>query len=208
MNNPIVIILVVIGCVAAVFWFVIKPRIWKDKTATGSMSTPGITIPPNIIKHPRVDGGNWYSLSPVDEALRPIIGQVIIDGLAEMIVAVKYHNPSWTRYLNTADYEVWCIAPMATNQDGSPALLVSGVQSAGTVMNVGPGWPPFNPPIILLPEQAPDWKYLEYLKNSVHNEGEHCIEWMNDQKAFYGFTGAYDVHPHWSAPPPIGGEAA
>lgn len=200
MNSLWVIIPVSVTVAVLVYWFAFR----KKKQILPPL-TSGITVPETMIRHPRSDGGAWFSTNPVAEETRPIVGQVIIDALAEMIVAAKYHNPSWTRYLNTADYQVFFIPPMATNMDGSPALLIQGVQSAGTVINID-GSDMGVTPWIVLPEQA-QWNYLDYLKNSVHNEGEHAIERMNDYTIYLSFTGAYDVHPHWQAPP-IGGEAA
>jgi len=201
MNSPYLFIPVSIVVAVLIYWFVFR----KKKQILPPL-TSGLTIPETMIRHPRTDGGDWFTTNPVAEELRPIIGQIIIDALTEMIAAAHYHNPSWTRYLNTQDYRVFFIPPMATNMDGSPALLIQGVQSAGTVINTE-GQDMTVQPLMVLPEQA-NWEFRDYLKNSVHNEGEHMIERMNNYAIYLSFTGANDSHPHWSAPPPIGGEAA
>lgn len=197
MNNPIVIILVVIGVLTAIYFTLIKPRLAKKPIP--SLSAPGITLPPTDIGHYRPDGGMYYTSLVINEPLHTIIGQTIVDGLTDMLAAEQYAHPLWTNKMTTKDYKVFFIAPMATNQDGSPALLVGGVQSAGTTINTNPQFPGTDPEIVL-PEQA-QWNYLEYLKESVHNEGEHACEFNNDINVFLSFTGPNDVHPHFPAPP-------
>jgi len=151
----------------------------------------------------RPDGGEILSVYPIAEDLLPTVAGYIQRGLADMIAATSYHNPGWTKMPTTGDYPVWFIEPMATNQDGTPALLVYGVQSAGTTLNVGyTDGIDRGTPVIVLPAQAA-WNFLDYLQTSTHNEGEHAREWVCDQAIFWKFTGAYDVHPHWSAPPAV-----
>lgn len=199
MNNPWLIAIVSIVACFAIYWFVFR----KKKAKVYPLTAPGIVLPVTMIGHNRTDGGMFFTGGNLDDAIRLTIGGIIIDALADMIAASQYHNPSWTLGKTTGEYKVFFIPPMATNMDGSPALLVAGVQTAGTVINTDPNVRPTEPQIVL-PEQA-NWNFLEYLKNSVHNEGEHAREWLNDLNIFLSFTGANDIHPHWSPPP--GGNA-
>jgi hypothetical protein len=109
----------------------------------------------------------------------------------------------WSLYTNTANYGVVMIKKQATNMDGTPALLVSGIQTAGTVINaridlLG------SEPVIVLPQPdtwpAADDPYWNYLQASARNEGEHAIEYKNDLNEFIIRATSADVHPHWTLP--------
>lgn len=173
-------------------------------------TSPGICLPKRypvneLSQIDRTDGG--YILmerGSSDAVLKKKINDVAINGLQEMIAAALLHNPSWTRFTTTGGYEIVMIHKMATNMDGTPALLVRGTQSAGTVINVYADLNERGTPIIVLPLPDPDGfndAYWAYLKNSCWNEGEHVIEWLNDKAIFRQKAIEGDMHPHW---PPAG----
>jgi hypothetical protein len=187
---------------------------------TGSTSAPcpgkvkttasGVCLPFNWAQTPagqvdRTDGG-FVLLEggvPTPE-LAGKINDAVLAGLNQMLVSSKYHNPTWTRKPTTGYYKIVMIKSMATNQDGTPALLVGGIQSAGTVINVFADLVDRGETIIVLPE--PDWSnlaptYWEYLQASARHEGEHDVEWANDKGIFHQKAVTGDIHPHWSMPP-------
>lgn len=103
----------------------------------------------------------------------------------------------WTQKRSLADYRVIFIDPQATNMDGTPAVMVRGIRSAGTVRGVGDdGW---SEDSLILPHQADtNWRYLDYLRDAARFESEHDAEWANDKRVFYYFSQpGKDVHPHF-----------
>lgn len=151
--------------------------------------------------------GGWVFLEmEANPEQKKLIGDAIEAGLKQTIAGATYHNPTWRTYTNTANYGVAMIKKQATNQDGTPALLVNGnLQTAGTVINAyTDGNPRGGEPVIILP--TPDqWPaagdpYWIYLQNSARNEGEHVIEWRNDLNEFLHRAIVADIHPHWPLP--------
>jgi hypothetical protein len=127
--------------------------------------------------------------------------QDIDTGIATQIRAYNAINPFWTQYNSIEKYVVEFVEPMATNLDGSPALIHrAGVQTAGTTY--GTGWDGNDTPTIVLPHQAAtNWNYREYLRTSARFESEHIREWTEDKDVFNRFTGANDCHPHAAETP-------
>lgn len=150
--------------------------------------------------------GGWIFLE-VDATAeqKKLIGEAVEAGLKQTIRAAQHHNPTWQVYANPANYGVVMIKKMATNQDGTPALLVSNIQTAGTVINAyGDGNHRGAEPVITLPMPEP-WPaagdaYWSYLQASARHEGEHVIEYMNDHNEFLKRAVREDIHPHWSLP--------
>src|SRR5688572_13287292 len=107
-----------------------------------STTAPGICLPTKfqvqeLSQIDRPDGG--YILLEIgtgDAAIRERISSTILAGTQQTIDAIRHHRPFWTNKLTTTPYQFILIRKMATNQDGTPALLVGGIQSAGTVINV------------------------------------------------------------------------
>ena len=159
----------------------------------------------------RSDGGWLIAEDPLpDEATKTKIGEAVVRGLTRMIRAATYHNPNWNKWLNTGQYNVWMIKKQATNMDGTPALLVGQqkIQAAGTVININNDLVHRADPVIVIaqPESFDIPGYWAYLEACVYNEGEHIIEYENDQTIFLRKNqGINDIHPHWPEPPaPVG----
>jgi hypothetical protein len=200
-------ILVVVGIVIALGFFVWWFRFRKKKLKP-SANHP-VPIPERFNhQYTRPDGGHVVSMYPIPAEIRTEVMGRIVSGLQRTIDAARAVYPSWQNYTRTQDFDiVHLIEPMATNQDGSPALMVRGVyQSAGTVLNVHlPGGMWGGPPYLILPDQGHpsySWGYLDYFESSVRHEAEHAIEWMNDKAVFYSKAGGGDIHPHF---PEVGG---
>ncbi len=123
---------------------------------------------------------------------------LIDSGIENQIVRHSARYPSWALGKEHVEYSVLFIEPMATNvetEPGSPALLVKGIQTAGTCIGERPASMPLVH--IVLPNQGDtDWRYEDYLMFSAWYESEHIRESMNDWDVFYEFVGAGDVHPH------------
>lgn len=100
----------------------------------------------------------------------------------------------WTAYSNPSDYDVALIDPDATNMDGSPALMVNGIQAAGTVIGLRDS--SYTPTLIVLPhQQATDWCFNDYLMRSARHEGEHVSIDKNGAQ-----QPNPDVHPQFPGP--------
>ena len=125
--------------------------------------------------------------------------QAVAEGILNQIVRISAAKPSWDAYKNLTDYVVYFIDPQATNtvnDPGSPALIIRGVQAAGTCIGVGNDG--VSLPIIVLPHQAAsDWIYLDYLMHSAWHESEHIREWTNDPAEFFARAIVDDIHPHF-----------
>ena len=154
----------------------------------------------------RKDGGWVIAEGGIpDQATKDKLGETVVRGLQRMIRAATAANPTWTNWTDTGKYNVWMIKKQATNMDGTPALLVGPqkIQAAATVINIHNDLVYRAAPVIVVPQpddfNAPG--YWAYLEASVYNEGEHIIEYMNDQTIFLQKNqGINDIHPHW---PPV-----
>lgn len=148
--------------------------------------------------------GGWVFLeSPATPEQKQLIGERIEAGLRQTIAGAQYHNPTWTNYATPDYYGVVMIKKQATNQDGTPALITSGIQTAGTVINARmDGYTGIPVMVLPLPDSWPDPSdnYWNYLQASARNEGEHMIEYENDLSEFIRRAVATDVHPHWTLP--------
>jgi hypothetical protein len=137
-----------------------------------------------------------HSVVPVpDEARR-----ALAEGIRMQIRATAIKFPHWQNARRVEDYNVMFIEPDSFHPDhGFPELVISGVYSAGTV--IGLPEQKVSPPNMVLPHQGRDgWRFLDYLRNSGRNEGEHYDELLNDLKIFDQYTGPNDVHPHHLLP--------
>lgn len=115
----------------------------------------------------------------------------LVAGIQKQIDCTPAH---WTIARNVKDYNIYFIDSHRTNMDGSPALLVRGIQTAGTVIGL-PG-ENFSPVFIVLPhQQSAGWLFPEYLKASARNESEHIALLFNDLNLFYYYQGGADIHP-------------
>ncbi len=119
----------------------------------------------------------------------------IDEGVEGAIRSYRAVQPTWNAV--PSDYLVMFIEPQATNMDGSPAVLVNGIQSAGTVIGVGSHARLYSPPVVVVPHQkATNWRHLKYLKFSVWNEFEHRLEAQFNESLFYYYAVINDSHPH------------
>lgn len=192
-------------CIGLYLWVAYSRGFFPFKKAKKPNKTTasGIILPDTFpYQYTRPDGGYIFTVYPIPPDLQAEVLRRIVVGLQRSIDTIRFHNPTWTRMMRTVDFTVVAfIEPMATNRDGSPALLVGGHQSAGTVINVGyPDNRERGEPYIIAPAQR-DWTYLDYLEATIYNEAEHAVEWVNDKAIFWLFTGGNDVHPHWA---PVG----
>lgn len=210
MNTEILTVLAIVvaaGAALYFFWYLPKRRKDKQQVQQGcadthvSTTAPGLCIPREwAYQIDRPDGG----VCVVEEGVRPdeetlaIVNARIISGLQRMIDATRAVFPDWTNKLTTGEYTIMFVRKMATNMDGTPALVVGEVQTAGTVINTYLDGSRRGTQYIVLPTPD-DWlasNYLPYLEQSVYNEGEHDIEYNNEFAVFVQFIGAGDVHPH------------
>lgn len=145
--------------------------------------------------------------------------RIIDEGIDKLLESIEYHHPEWKWFRKHSDYGIIFLDKMAVNRAGTPALIISSlgypqVQSAGTTL--GTKWKPFvnddgsyrlqgtavNRIYLVLPHQDDvQWRYADYLRDSVRNEGEHAIEFINDYDGeFTSHLGPNDVHPHFPLP--------
>jgi hypothetical protein len=121
-------------------------------------------------------------------------------GVQNRINSTNAKFPEWTKKTALNDCVIGLIDPHKTNGDGSPALIVSGFQSAGTVIGVEQ-FPVYPVQMIVLPHQADtNWKYLNYLSLAARNESEHDAEFANDRNYALSLAVSGDVHPHHKIP--------
>lgn len=192
--NTLAIILMIAAIAGAVGYVLWKRR---KKPVTDGITFPnGIHLPGTPgYAYATPQGGQVVSVVTVpDRALA-----VIDEGYTNQLTRINAAKPEWANKKTIPEYKIFFIDPMATNQindPGSPALIVSGYQTAGTCVGIaGDG---FGSDFIVLPHQAAtDWQHLDYLMHSVWHESEHIREWFNDTGVFYGFLGTGDVHPHF-----------
>lgn len=155
---------------------------------------PPFPFPATFIHEYAADSDPWVrSNVPVPaEALA-----AIKEGIQIQLERSTAARPDFTAYGIPMDYIVCFIDPMAINQEndpGSPAILVHGIQAAGTCLGVGDMIS--NIPIIVLPHQAnQNWGFLDYLKRSAQYESEHIRLFANDSEMFRHYQGANDSHP-------------
>lgn len=117
-------------------------------------------------------------------------------GIMRQLVRASAAHPDWSSYAVLSDYDVMFIDPQATNQinyPGSPAIVVHGIQAAGTCIGLGDGY--IKPTIVLPHQAASGWTFMEYLAESARNESEHVRLWNNDLQLFGFYTGTNDIHP-------------
>lgn len=145
-------------------------------------------------------------MSPVDV---PVSAQSTIDmALAELFEWYRAAFPAWSKAFTHNPYGILFVDPMGKLDEnepkGAPTITVrSGNQeaeTAGTCIGF-----PFPMVFIVLPHHGDagwplDW--VDYLYQSVFNEGEHFIQSHNDREEFNRHTGFNDVHRH--VPPPPG----
>jgi hypothetical protein len=201
LNETLTIILILLGVGAIVFigWYSRRKTIQKAEQGTASRMP--VDWPPSFAY--KVDEPN----KPFIQSNVPIpdnVVEVCTRALGYMIRATN-EKYGWSGKATVYEYNIAFLEPTATNQDGSPALMVhiksaegkitQSIQSAGTCIGVGKdGIIPTN---ICLPHQAAtNWRYLNYLLYSVYNEGEHDRENHCDKNVFYKYLGENDIHPH------------
>jgi hypothetical protein len=196
-----IIILILAGVGAIVFFGFWRRKKTIEKAQVNTLSRLPIDWPPSFAY--KVDEPN----TPFIQSNVPIPDNVIevcTRALGYMIRATN-ERFGWSGKATVFEYNIAFLEPTATNQDGSPALMVhiknaegkilQSIQSAGTCIGVGSdGIIPTN---ICLPHQAAtNWRYLNYLLHSVYNEGEHDRENHCDKSVFNSYLGANDIHPH------------
>lgn len=146
------------------------------------------------------------------------------EGLDRQIRRLSDIFPNWSAGKNISDYTVVFIDPNTAGnppktcqnevtEPGSPCVYIGGIQSAGTVLGTDDYWSELDKvlPIVVPHQQNQQWRYRDYLINSVHNESEHARGWWNrqnePQNVFYYFLGANDAHPwQWGTQVPLVGK--
>lgn len=190
----ILIIIAIVATIAAVVYFARKKRA-KKRVAEVLAKLP-IDLPetfPFAYTTPR--GVGISSVAAIPEHLRAVVFNAIDEGIQYLLTATRARYPNWQNANSHGDYGIYFLEPTATNLDGSPALMINGIQSVGTVIGIANDGFPF--PSLVLPHQAAtDWRYLDYLMRSVWFEGEHLREHSNDLAVFYSYLGANDIHEH------------
>ena len=162
-----------------------------NRDANGNITNLPTTIPTVFTAQEFTPlGVRITTVTPINDQR---VYRAIDEGVSGAIRSYQAVQPTWQ--ISPAEFDVMFINPQVLNEDGSPAILVHSVQSAGTV--IGVARQPFSPVMIVLPHQKDmDWRYLKYLKFSAWNEAEHFLEWRFSQPLFYTFAVANDVHPH------------
>lgn len=167
----------------------------KSNVKTGTITNLPTAIPTQFAQ--QTFSQNGVGIISVVNYQNRDVDQAIEEGISGAIRSYRAVHPEWTQKQNVSEYLVMFIEPQALNQNGTPAILVSGIQSAGTVIGVGLSANLYSPPVIVLPHQSgQNWQYLKYLKFSAWNEAEHYLEYHNDLPLFYTFAVSNDVHPH------------
>lgn len=178
--------------VILIFVFIIIYLTFIRKKNNGINNLP-IKIPTTFISQ-KITPLGTIVISVVDYENENIL-KMIDEGISGAIRSYQHINSDWI--INRSDIMVMMIDPQATNINGSPAVIVNGIQSAGTVLGVGSQANLYSPITIVIPHQKDtDWAYLRYLKFSVWNEMEHCIEWLFNKPLFYTYAVENDIHPH------------
>lgn len=121
--------------------------------------------------------------------------EIIDNGIQDQFNKINPFYTQWNNLNNHSQYRLDFVNPAAVNSAGCPALLVQGVNAAGTVYGVRNDG--LQPTIVLPHQQSVNWRCADLLRNVTFYESEHLREWANDQQVFYFFaTGQNDVHPH------------
>ena len=129
----------------------------------------------------------------------------IDQGILMQLDRINIARPDWKNKLNPNQYAVLFVDPMATNVEtdpGSPAILIKGIQSAGTVIGFN-GDAGMKQSYIVAPHQADtQWRYIDYLRRTIWYESEHDRECnepdpKNPSNDCYHFRGVNDIHPHF-----------
>jgi hypothetical protein len=184
-------LILVIAAAAAMIAVAIYLR-QRRKSGGGQIVINGLTIPDTFAMMTATTGGVWVMANVT-------VPQFALDeidaGIAMQIERATAKFPDWIAGSTLKDYSVMFLGPMARNQvtdPGSPALVVNGVQCAGTVIGTEPG----SRAIIVLPDQDESgWAHRDYLRESARNESEHVRLAMNDRSLFDHFQGVNDIHP-------------
>ena len=169
-----IIIISAIAAIAGLVWFLKRKVDETLKYIYDRLSDLGIDEGFAKFKHTIVTPGGAEILSTVDI---PMNFREAYDGsILRMIDNHKRAYPDKPVPDEISDYPAIFIDPMTTNQEndpGSPALLVSGYQTAGTVIGTAVG-SKVSPPRLVIPhQQNQQWAFLDYFKATVYNEGEH-----------------------------------
>lgn len=135
----------------------------------------------------------------------------IDEGLNQQILRLSGMFPAWSVGKNISDYTVVFVdsnpggeqasCVNEVTEPGSPCLYIGGQKSAGTALGTDERWRDLDTvlPIIVPHQQNQQWRFRQYLVNSIHNESEHVRAWWNRNNeptgVFYHFIGEYDQHP-------------
>lgn len=192
MNSGEIIIFIIIAVVLVAF-----PIWWRWGAKRRIVHESAVPIPQDVPYAFRTPGG--VSVSSVTNYVPDAALEAIDEGIRNQIERISAAHPEWAARANLVDYRVMFINPMAENVEtdpGSPALIVYGIQSAGTC--VGIGGDGFTLDFIVLPHQVDtSWAHIDYLMHSAWYESEHIREWFNDTAVFNSFLGTGDIHPHF-----------
>ena len=194
----VVIIISAIAAIAGLVWFLKRQVDETLKYIRDRLSDMGIDWKIYArFKFTIVTPGGAEILSTVDI---PMHFREAYDGsILRMIDNHKRAYPDKPVPDKISDYPAIIIDPMTTNREndpGSPALLVSGYQTAGTVIGTAVG-SKVSPPRLVIPHQSlQGWAYLNYFASTVYNEGEHSAEARYDREVYQRYMGGDDQHPH------------
>lgn len=210
-NDTMIIIFVILflaGLAAYLLYF--RPKMDKAEHKTETLSNLPVKLPPfeNFkFTYPNEPGKPFIS-SVV--AVPPEAQAAMIKGLQMLLRSIEFKFPHWNAARKIEDYNIMLIDPQAELEQGypgAPSLMVSGIESAGTVI----GFPEqkISPPNIVLPHQtATDWRYLDYLAEATRFEGEHYAELLeylkNADQEVWKYVGTTDSHPHHKLPEELG----
>jgi hypothetical protein len=202
--TTILVILAIAAAAAGIWYFSRKQKAW-DVDAAIWRALSGFGIPKSKAMFA------YTYTTPQGVAVRSTVAvpgsalQSIDDGINNQIIRHNAAYPKWDKGKTFPEYRLLFVDPMAFNEftdPGSPALLVNGVQTAGTVLGMIEGnLSPVKEPYIVLPhQQDSQWSHVDYLMHSAWNEGEHFREWLNRDNEPVGkwkeYEGPNDVHPH------------
>lgn len=187
-------IIIVAACTGAFIWLFLWRGRDKDDVWDG-LTDLGIPKDHAMWKHEYTTQRGVSIRSVAALVLNSIFDTVDL-GIRTTILRWRLKFPEWTKAIAHSDYRLLFVEPQRTNRDGSPAVLVKGIQSAGTTIGLGPA-PITERPYLVIPHQAAShWRYRDYLRDSVANESDHYIAGCNDLVVFYWFLGRRDIHPH------------
>ena len=170
--------------------------LWKRSTKPHKWH--GVPIPKKFKYHLITHGGvSIRSVVPVPSFVQDWIDE----GIQKQIDCVERVRPYWNAFRTLADYTVFLIEPMGyysgsnPTMQGAPQLTVADGRNA-SAMNIGTGNDGYPTPTAVIPHQAgQDWRFEVLMRNAARFESEHIVLWGNDQRWYYEFTGANDIHP-------------